>query len=298
MSFGRWSNVVARLDGRALARLALDYALVIVGAVCVALAADLFLIPNQVVSGGVVGVATILHYTLGTPVGLATLLINVPLFVVGLRWAGGVRFALRTGLAVVVMSLAIDLLPTYVPRGTAEPLLYTLYGGLLDGLGMGLVFRAGGTTGGTDILAQLLQRFTSFNLGGILLGINVAILGTAAIVFGLEPVLYALIVAYVSSRVIDLVQEGFSQARAALIISGKPDVIRGRVMEELGRGVTVLEGKGGYTAMRREVLYCVVAQSEVTRLKRLVKEADPDAFVVISQALEVLGEGFEVAHGR
>ena len=290
--------MVADLDGRTLVRLVLDYALVIVGAVCVALAAALFLIPNQVVSGGAVGVATILHYTLGTPVGLATLLINVPLFFVGLRWAGGVRFALRTGLAVVVMSVVIDLLPNYLPQGTAEPLLYTLYGGLLDGLGMGLVFRAGGTTSGTDILARLLQRFTSFNLGGILLGINVAVLGTAAIVFGLEPVLYALIVAYVSSRVIDLVQEGFSQARTALIISGKPDVIRERVMEELGRGVTVLEGKGGYTAMRREVLYCVVAQSEVTRLKRLVKEADPDAFVVISHALEVLGEGFEVANGR
>ena len=283
---------------RATAGLVMDYVLVMGGAVCVALAADLFLIPNQVISGGVVGVATILRYTLGTPVGLITLLINVPLLLAGLRWAGGRRFAVRTGLAVLVLSLALDLLPPYLPEATSDPLLYTLYGGLLDGLGMGLVFRAGGTTGGTDILARLFQRFTSFNLGGILLGINVAILGAAAAVFGLEPALYALIVAYVSSRVIDLVQEGFSHARAALIVSDRPAVIRELVMTELRRGVTVLEGQGGYTAARREVLYCVVAQSEVSRLKRLVHIADPDAFVVISQAQEVLGEGFSVELDR
>lgn len=283
----------AYMDWRAVTGLALDYALVVSGAVCVALAADLFLIPNQVVAGGVVGVATILHYTVGTPVGLMTLALNAPLFLVGLRWAGGWRFAVRTGVAVLVMALALDILPPYLPATTTDPLLYTLYGGLLDGLGMGLVFRAGGTTGGTDILARLLQRLTPFNLGGVLLGINVAILGAAALVFGLEPALYALIVAYVSSRVIDLVQEGFSHARAALIISEKPDLIRQQVMVQLGRGVTVLEGEGGYTAVRRQVLYCVVTQSEVSRLKRLVHEADPAAFIVISQAQEVLGEGFD-----
>jgi uncharacterized membrane-anchored protein YitT (DUF2179 family) len=278
---------------RTVAGIFLDYALIVCGAVCVALAADLFLIPNQVVSGGLVGIATILHYTLGTPVGLVTLLINVPLFVAGLRWTGGVRFALRTGVAVLVMSLALDLLPPYLPQTVSDPLLYTLYGGLLDGLGMGLVFRSGGTTGGTDILARVLQRFTSLNLGGVLLAINVAILGAAAIVFGLEPALYALLVAYVSSRVIDLLQEGFSHARAALIISSRPNSIRTRVMTELGRGVTVLVGRGGYTTARRQVLYCVVAQSEVSQLKRLVNEADPNAFIVISQAQEVLGEGFK-----
>ncbi len=283
---------LASLDGRKLAGLIADYALVVVGAVLVALAADLFLIPNQVVSGGVVGVATIVYYLLDTPVGLVSLLINLPLFLAGLRWAGGLRFALRTGLAVVVLSLAIDLLPPYLPEVTDDPLLYTLYGGLLDGLGMGLVFRAGGTTGGTDILARLLKRVSDLNLGGILLAINVAILGAAALVFGLEPALYALLVAYVSSRVIDLVQEGFSYARAALIISNKPDLIRQRVMAELNRGITVLEGQGGYTQARRQVLYCVVNRSEVTQLKRLVDETDADAFIVISQAQEVLGQGF------
>lgn len=284
-----------RPNWRTLARLAADYALLLLGAALVALAADLFLIPNQVVSGGVVGVATILHYTLGTPVGLMNLLLNLPLFLMGMRWAGGLSFAMRTGAAVLALSLALDLMVPHLPQGPDDPLLYTLYGGLLDGLGMGLVFRAGGTTGGTDILARLLQRFSSFNLGGLLLGINVAILGAAAIVFGLEPALYALLVAYVSSRVIDLVQEGFSHARAALIISNKPGLVRLRLLQELNRGVTTLQGQGGYTSAQREVLYCVVAQSEVSRLKRLVHEADPRAFVVISQAQEVLGEGFKAS---
>jgi len=289
------NRILSRLNynWRTVASLITDYALVVTGAVCVALAADLFLIPNQVVPGGVVGIATILRYTLGTPVGLVNLLINLPLFLAGLRWIGGLRFAVRTGVAVLVMSLALDLLPPYLPETTSDPLLYTLYGGMLDGLGMGLVFRAGGTTGGTDILARLFQRFTGVNLGGTLLGINVAILGTAAAVFGLEPALYALIAAFVSSKVIDLVQEGFSHARAALIISDKPETVCQQVMERLGRGITVLQGQGGYTSVQRQVLYCVVAQSEVSRLKRLVNETDPNACIVISQAQEVLGEGFK-----
>jgi len=289
------NRILSRLNynWRTVASLITDYALVVTGAVCVALAADLFLIPNQVVPGGVVGIATILRYTLGTPVGLVNLLINLPLFLAGLRWIGGLRFAVRTGVAVLVMSLALDLLPPYLPETTSDPLLYTLYGGMLDGLGMGLVFRAGGTTGGTDILARLFQRFTGVNLGGTLLGINVAILGTAAAVFGLEPALYAPIAAFVSSKVIDLVQEGFSHARAALIISDKPETVCQQVMERLGRGITVLQGQGGYTSVQRQVLYCVVAQSEVSRLKRLVNETDPNAFIVISQAQEVLGEGFK-----
>jgi uncharacterized membrane-anchored protein YitT (DUF2179 family) len=258
----------------------------------VAVAAAVFLIPNRVVPGGAVGVATILHYVLGTQVGAVTLALNVPLFVAGLRWTGGFRFAARTILAVVVMSLAIDYLSPIVPEVTVEPLLYTLYGGLLDGLGMGLVFRSGGTTGGTDILARLVRRITGANLGSILAAINVMILGSAAAVFGLEPALYAMIVAFVSGRVIDVVQQGFNTARSALIISQHPTRIRERVMSELGRGMTVLQGMGGYTRAQREVLYCVVARSEVAQLKRLVDDADPNAFVVISQAQEVLGEGF------
>ncbi len=288
----RFSRGWKRIDGRSVGRFVLDYVLIGVGALMVATAAAAFLIPNRVVAGGVVGIATILHYVLGTPVGMMTLVINIPLFLAGLIWAGGMRFAVRTAVAVVVMSVAIDLLPPYLPEVSSDPLLYTLYGGLLDGLGMGLVFRAGGTTGGTDVLGRLIQRAKGIGVGTVLLATNAAILGTAAIVFGLEAALYAMIVAFVSGRVIDVVIQGFNTARAALVISDEADAIRTRVIAELGRGLTVLEGYGGYSRTPRQVLYCVVARSEVSHLKRLAKDVDPSAFVVISRAQEVVGEGF------
>lgn len=283
-----WKRILKR-TGRTL----LDYIVIAIGSVMIAIAADLFLIPNRVVSGGVMGIGTILYYLVGTPVGLVTLILNVPLFLVGILWAGGLASGVRTIYAVVIMSLSIDLLQPYLPPVTSDPLLYTLYGGLLDGLGMGLVFWAGGTTGGTDIVARLFHRFFDVKLGHTLLVSNVVILGSAALVFGLESVLYAIIVAYVSSQVIDLVQEGFSRSRSTLIISDRHEEIRAAVLTELERGVTVLYGEGGYTARKRPVLLCAVSQSEVTRLKRLVQRIDPAAFVILSPASEVLGEGFK-----
>ncbi len=279
-------------------RILWEYLLIALGSVLVALAADLFLIPNQVVSGGVVGVATILHYTVGTPVGLVTLLINIPLFVAGILWGGGWRAGVRTIFGVAVMSLAIDALQPYLPRVTADPLLYTLYGGLLDGLGVGLVLRAGGTTGGVDIIARVLYHLRGTRFGMTILTANILILGTAALVFGVEPALYALLVTYVSSQMVDLVQEGLARTRSCFIISTQHEAIRQAILTRLERGVTVLHGEGGYTGQPRPVLLCAVAQYEVTRLKRVVQEIDPTAFVIVSPASEVLGEGFKGWVGR
>lgn len=274
-------------------RVIADYALIAVGAILVALSADLFAIPNRVVPGGVTGIATMLYYGLGTPVGLVTLALNVPLFLAGMRWGGGFHFALRTLFATTVMSLAIDLLAPYVPSITADPLLYTLYGGILDGIGIGLVFRARGTTGGTDILARLLHRWTGISLGAWLLVFNVLILGAAGVMFGWEQALYALILSFASSRAVDLVQEGVSYAKSATIVSARSEAICRAIIEQLGRGVTILRGAGGYTDTERPVLLSVVAQSEVSQLKQLIYGIDPLAFVIIGQAQEVLGEGFK-----
>ncbi len=276
-----------------IGRVIADYALIAAGAVLVALAADLFAIPNRVVPGGVTGIATMLYYGLGTPVGLVTLVLNVPLFLAGMRWGGGLHFALRTLFATVVMSLAIDLLAPYVPSITADPLLYTLYGGILDGIGIGLVFRARGTTGGTDILARLLHRWTGVSLGVWLLIFNVLILSAAGLMFGWEQALYALILSFASSRAVDLVQEGVSYAKSATIVSARSEAICRAIIEQLGRGVTILRGAGGYTDTERPVLLSVVAQSEVSQLKQLIYSIDPLAFVIIGQAQEVLGEGFK-----
>ena len=278
---------------RRSSRVAADYAVIVLGSILIAVGANLFMIPNRVVSGGVTGVGTILYYLMGLPVGMVTLAINVPLFVIALKWGGGISAGVRTVVAVTVMTLAIDLLPPYLPEHvTSDPLLYTLYGGLLDGLGLGLVFRAGGTTGGTDILAQLLDRAFGWKIGHTLLAANVLILGSSALIFGLEPALYALLLAIVSSRVIDLVQEGIKPSRAAWIITKRSEAVRMAILQDMERGVTVFQGEGGYTGEPKRVLLCAVSQSELSRLERLVSRIDPEAFMIVQSASEVIGEGF------
>ncbi|MFZ5787474.1 MAG: YitT family protein [Acidobacteriota bacterium] len=282
---------------RGRAGIAFDYAQIVVGSVLVALGTNLFLVPNKVVSGGVTGISILLHYLAETPVGVVVFALNLPLLWLGWRYAGGLRFFLRTLVSVVVISVAIDATAPFLAAPTADRLLVICYGGLVDGIGMGLVFRGRGTTGGTDVLARLAHRWLGIGVGQSLLAMNVAIFAAAAFVFGAEAVMVALALAFVSARVLDLVQEGFSAARSALIISRDPAAVKQAVLDRLGRGVTVLDAVGGYTGEARPVLYVVVAANEAGRLKRLVAEVDPGAFVAITPAQEVLGEGF-APHGR
>ncbi len=272
-----------------------DYLLIMIGAVCIAVSIDLFLVPNEVVTGGVSGVAIILNNTVHTPVGFTVLAMNVPLLLAGWRFLGGLVFGIRTVVATIILSIAIDALAPVIGRlvqAPHEPLLYTLYGGVLDGVGVGLVFRARGTTGGVDIVARFLQRWRGIPMGQSLFAMNLIVFAGAAYLFSFDKVLYALIVAFVSARVVDVVLEGFSYAQQALIISDSPEVIQGRILAELGRGVTVLEGQGGYTGGNRTVLLTVVARSEISVLKAMIGEADPHAFVIMGNVAEVIGEGF------
>ncbi len=276
-------------------RVVLDYAQIILGATLVGLGTNWFFVPNRVVSGGVTGISILLHYAFDTPVGLVNLLLNMPLMLIGWRWAGGMRFLLRTIVAVVVMSAVIDLTQAYLTVPTTDRLLVICYGGLIDGLGMGLVFRARGTTGGTDVLARVVHRYLGLGIGQTLLTLNVVIFAVAAFQFGAEAVMVALALAFVSARVLDTVQSGFSVSRQAMIITSKPGPVRDAIFRYLGRGVTFMEATGGYTGKPRPMVYVVVAASEVARLKLRVTEVDPDAFVAISTAQEVLGEGFASA---
>ncbi len=269
-----------------------DYLLMTIGAVMVAASVNMFLAPNNVVIGGVTGAAMLLNTFVGTPVGLVTLLVNVPLFVVGFRRLGGLVFGLRTLYATAVMSLAIDLLAPSMRTVTADPLLYTLYGGLLDGIGVGLVFRARGTTGGIDIVAQLLERRFAFQPGQSMMAMNAAVFGGALLIYGPEKTLYAVLAAFIGSRALDYTLAAGSGARQALIITGQPEAITRALLHELGRGVTLLEGYGGYTGAGRAVLLSVVARHEISFLKEIVCAADPQAFAIIGEANEVLGEGF------
>jgi uncharacterized membrane-anchored protein YitT (DUF2179 family) len=282
------------MNWQTVRRTTLDYAFLTLGAGLLALNIALLLVPNKIVSGGATGVATLLYYTLGTSVGTVVLIINIPLFIAGVKWGGGMRFAMRTIYATVLMSVLTDLFTPWAATlpPINEPLLFVLYGGLIDGIGMGLVFRGQGTTGGTDVVARLMHRWKGIPFGTTLLVVNSVVLIGAAAVFGLEAAMYALILTFVAARVVDIVQGENNYGRAAIIISGKASDIRASVLTVLERGVTVLEGRGGYTEAGLEVLYCVVSRGEVSILKRLVQSIDPQAFVVITEASEVLGEGF------
>lgn len=272
-----------------------DYTQIIVGSVLVGIGVNLFFVPNQVVSGGVTGIAILIHYAFGMPVGLMTLVFNLPLLLIGWKWAGGLQFLVRTGVSVAVLAAAIDLTEPYLAAPTTDRLLVICYGGLLDGLGLGLVFRGRGTTGGTDVIARIAHRFLGLGIGQTLLILNIAIFAVAAFQFGAEAVMVALALAFVSSRVLDMVQAGLSASRQAMIITEDPDGVRDAIFTNLHRGVTLLEARGGFTGKPRPMLYVVVGAHEVGRLKLRVAEVDPRAFVAISSAQEVFGEGFAPA---
>lgn len=276
-------------------RVVADYSQIILGSVLVGIGVNLFFIPNQVVSGGVTGIAILIHYAIDTPVGLVTLLLNLPLLMIGWKWAGGLRFLVRTGVSVAVLSATIDLAGPYLTAPTTDRLLVICYGGLLDGIGLGLVFRGRGTTGGTDVIARIAHRFLGLGIGQTLLIINIAIFLAAAFQFGAEAVMVALALAFVSSRVLDMVQAGFSASRQAMIITTDPEGVRDTIFANLHRGVTMVEARGGFTGSSRPMLYVVVGAHEVGRLKLRVAEVDPGAFVAISKAQEVFGEGFTPA---
>ncbi|HTP00532.1 MAG TPA: YitT family protein [Anaerolineales bacterium] len=276
---------------------AIEYGELVVGAVLQAIALQLFLVPAHLVSGGVSGVAQLINYYTGWPIGAMVLIGNIPLFLVGWRYLGGRRFALRTGLAILIFSLATDLIPRlgiFPPDGITDDIfLNSLYGAVVSGVGYGLVYRAGATSGGSDILARILNHYRSIPMTQSYLLVDSAVILAAGFVFGWKQALYAIITLYVSGLVSDAVLQGPTTVRTAMIVTGQASLISDRILEEMERGVTILHGTGGYTGNDRPVVYCVVTRSEVAQLKAIVHEADPQAFIVIGQAHEAFGEGFK-----
>jgi len=273
-----------------------DYFIIVVGTVLVAAGLDIFLVPNKIAAGGVSGIATILHFTISVPVGAAILFLNVPLFIFSI-YRLGFRFGARSLFGTVVLSLAVDVMAPFLPVFTRDVLLASLFGGVLTGLGLGLVFRSKGTTGGTDLAAAVLRSYVGINIGQLLFVVDGLVVLSAGIVFhSAELAMYALISIFVTARVIDLVQEGFGFAKAFLIISDRAEEIGNDIMYKLDRGATLIRGRGLYTGRERPVILSVVGRSEVSKLKETVYRIDPDAFVILADVHEVLGEGFK-RHG-
>lgn len=272
-----------------------DYILILAGGLLQALAIRLFLVPANLVNGGVAGLAQIINYYTGWPIGVMIFLGNVPLFVLGWRYLGGKRFALRTAAAVVVVSFFTDFSVLFLPENglTEDIVLNALYGGVVSGIGFGMVYLGRGTSGGSDILALILNRWKGISLSQSYLLTDAIIMFMAGLSFSWENALYALVMLYISGVAAETLTEGSNVVRTALIVTSHPDEVTQSILIDMERGVTRLNAYGGYTGDEKTVLYCVVSRSEVAELKTLVWEADPKAFMVIGQAYEALGEGFQ-----
>lgn len=270
-----------------------EYVYVIIGAAVIAIGFNVFLLPNQVASGGVSGISTILHGLFGWNPGIVQYCFNIPLFIAGILLLGK-KFGVKSFVGTVTLPFIVLLTNSWEPW-TDNPLLGALFGGIVVGLGIGLVFKGNASTGGTDLLAQIITKFTGISLGTSVLLIDGVIAISAAIVFDLEKGLYALIGLFVTTKTIDIIQLGFSQSKMVYIITMKQDEVRDTIYAKIDRGVTQLPAIGGYTGEARPVLMVVVYQTEFTKLKQLIKTVDPSAFVIVADAYEVLGEGFKRA---
>lgn len=270
-----------------------EYASVLIGAAIVAISFNVFLLPNEVASGGVSGISTILYGVFGWTPAFVQWAFNIPLFILGVVLLGR-NFGLKTAVGTIFLPLVVFLTASWEPW-TADPLLGGLFGGILVGLGLGIVFRGNASTGGTDLAAQIITKYTGLTLGTSVALIDGLIVLAAAFVFDIEKGLYALISLYVTTKTIDIVQVGFGRSKLVYIITNHQIAVRDAIFEEVDRGVTQLTATGGYTDSEKPILMVVVHQTEFNRLKQLVKRIDPAAFVIVSDASEVLGEGFKNA---
>ena len=265
--------------------------MMIAGLLIAAVAYRMYLIPNRVVAGGFTGVGQLLNHATGISVGTVNIALNVPLFLISMR-SMGIRFGVRSLIAMVLLSLMIDHMP--LPPATDDMLLASVYGGAISGIGFGLVLRGNATTGGTDMLASLLHRIIPvLRVSYAIFFFDGLVIVASAFAFEPQAAMYGLISTFLCNVLIDLVLEGPNSAHSYFIISDKSDAIAEKILKEMNRGVTALEAVGMYSHTHKQVLLCVVNRFEAMHLRRIIFEADPHAFVVANKAYEVLGEGFK-----
>jgi len=258
-----------------------------VGAVFCGAAVNGILIPMEFVSGGVTGLTLVVKHLLPSlPLGGIYLCLNVPLFLVGWRFVGR-RFFLYSLAGMVLFSAALQWIHVTIP--VEDRILGALLAGIIMGIGTGITLKSAGSGGGTDILAVILLKHYSIRLGTTVLVFNTTVLALAALLFSLQGALYTLIFLYVSSKVLNVVVTGLSQRKAVWIVSRAWEEINREILEDLSRGVTIIEGRGGFTGQRGALLYTVITFQELARLKRIIRRLDPEAFVVVSETLEVMG---------
>ncbi len=271
---------------------AMDYILMVAGSFIMGFAIKNIYDPAGLVTGGVSGVAIILKDMAGIPLWCTNTMLNIPLFLASLKMKGW-KFIKRSFVATAALSVSLYVIPEMALMPKDDMLLTALFGGLISGVGTGLVFMAQSTTGGTDMLAALMQKsMPHYSISQIMQVLDALVVLAGAAVFGIRPALYALIAIYGLARVSDGMLEGLKFSKMVFIISGQCEAIANGIMNEMSRGVTGLDATGMYSGKRRQMIYCVVSKKEISQLKELVREHDRRAFVIVSDVREVLGEGF------
>ena len=279
----------------------LSHSLIILGSFILASAFVLFITPYKIVPGGVYGTSIMLHYLFGTPVGLVALCFDIPLTIIGIRILGP-RFGYKTVLGFSLTATFTDTL-TYFwgfePLVKGDALLSSIFGGVLIGLGLGLIFRAKATSGGSDIVAMIIAKYTKLPLGMLMIYVDSAVVLLGLVVFRDWKIpLYSWIVIFITGKVIDVVMEGLSVDKSIFIISEKHEEIRDKIIQNLNRGGTYIEAKGMYNLAERKIIFTVVSRRELALLEEYIHAIDPKAFLTVLDAREILGEGFKSLHEK
>jgi len=277
------------------------YSLIILGAFILAASFVLFITPYKIVPGGVYGISIVLHYLLGTPVGMVALCFDIPLTLIGIKFLGP-RFGMKTVTGFSLTAVFTDFI-TYFwgfePLVEGDALLSSIFGGVLAGLGLGLIFKAKATSGGSDIIAMIIAKYTRMPLGILLIYVDSAIVLLGLAVFRDWKIpLYSWIVIFITGKVIDVVLNGVNTDKSVFIISDKYEEIRDKIINNLDRGGTYIDGRGMYNNAERRMIHTVVSRRELGLLEEYIHQIDPKAFLTITDATEILGEGFKSLHEK
>ena len=258
-----------------------------IGAIIVAFGLESFLVPNEIIDGGVVGISIMASFLTQIPLGLFTFFLNIPFLALGYRHLGA-KFVFLSLYSTAMLSIFVTLFHN-APTVTTNVLLASIFGGIIVGIGVGIILRNNGSLDGTEIVALIFGKKIPFSTGEIIMFINIFIFAAAAVVFNIEQAMYSVLTYFLIYKSIDVVLEGIDESRTVMIITNCPDEISNSILYELKRGVTFIDGKGAYTGEYKKILYCVVTRLEIAKLKEMVHEIDPKAFIAITNVHEVEG---------
>ncbi|RYL94520.1 YitT family protein [Sporolactobacillus sp. THM19-2] len=284
-------NIPKRHKGLTVRQFVIRILLICIGVTLDAIALDVFLVPNRIIDGGVVGISIMLAHLSRWPLGLFLVLINIPFFIIGYKQMGK-TFTISSVVGVTLLALLTTLFHD-IPRFTDDLLLAAVFGGIIMGIGVGLIIRNGGSSDGTEILAVMFNEKTPFSVGEIVLFVNIFILGSAGFVFGWNNAMYSLIAYFIAFKMIDIVTEGLESSKAVWIISDLHQEIGDALNDRLGRGVTFLNGEGAYTGNDKNVIFTVISRLEEAKVKNIVDSIDKSAFLAISDIHDVKGGRFK-----